>query len=589
MQSTSDIYKRILARDDYIVRRMAVVDGVEYTDETGLVSVAKQHRLYVGTGPGVGGTAAAEYELVLHTDNVLPRLSRIELFVSLAGGGEQSEWIPVGTGFSDTRKRDKIRGEWHVTGFDALLLAEQLYIPTGAEPGEWPRACADVVADICQRIGLTLDPRTLLMEYEVGFPGEMTMRSILGEIAAMHMGNWTVTNAGLLYLAPLVPEGETQDLSDHMSSLLTGTEFAPFSGVEFLYDDEVIAQAGDATGRTLAAECQWATQQMADDALASVQGFVYRPFEAAQAVFDPAMELGDPVSADGTQSVLAALETDFDLLFTADIAAPAEDAVESDFPFVNKEQAKMKEDIANNQAMLWTGIELADHLSTSKKISKYLLGDTSEDDFVVIRGQSFRWIRARTDGSEEQLTDVDGRPLYWDPDVERAEVGVDGHYYIGTEKVKPTIVETPYPVMCYAYEEQVIAQIEFVHTYSADGTMEAYLPAIIMGAGTDLTGLTENGKAKILKHFEGLDVGYRTSYGQNIGMFCGDDGYTDIVGERKPFKLDFTNFDNGSWVENLDGIVEDILYKVDFDDTGRPILITDEVDHQTQIVWGDEV
>lgn len=540
MQTTSDIYKEILARDDYIVRRKAVVDGVEYTDEAGLVSVSKQHRLYVGNGPGVGGTAAAAYELVLHTDNVLPRLSRIELFVSLAGGAEQSEWIPVGTGFSDTRKRDKIRGEWHVTGFDALLLAEQLYLPTGSEPGEWPRVCTSVVADICQRIGLTLDPRTALKEYEVGFPGELTMRSILGEIAAMHMGNWTVTNAGMLYLVPLVPVGETQDLSDHMSSLLTGTEFAPFSRVQFLYDDEVVAQAGDETGRTLTAECQWATQQMAEDALAAVQGFVYRPYEAAQAVFDPAMELGDPVSVDGTQSVLAALETDFDLLFTADIAAPAEDAVESDFPFVNKPQAKMKEDIANNQAMLWTGIDQADHLSTSQKIAKYLREDTSEDDFLRIQGLGITWIRARTDGTEEQATDEDGHPLYWDPDVEKATVEADGWYYVGTEKVKPTIVETPYPVMCYAYEEQVIAQWKFMQVANPDGTA-AFLPTIVMGAGTDPTGETDNGKALFQKHFGGIDLKYQTSMGKTAGAFFRDDGFVDVVQRRASVSYDTAN------------------------------------------------
>ena len=540
MQTTSDIYKRILARDDYIVRKKAVVNGVEYTDDTGLLSVSRVHRLYAGEGPGVGGAVAAEYQLMLHTDNILPRLSRIELFVCLEGGGDTSEWLPMGTGFSSTRYRDKIQGCWKVTGFDALLLAEQPYLDPEETPGEWPRSCQTVVEDIRQRLGLELDERTALGNYEVGYPGEQNMRSILCAIAAMHAANWTVTAAGKLYLVPLVPTGDRQDLSDHMATLLTGTEFAPFSRVRYLYDDEAVAEAGDGTGRTLEAECQWATQEMADAALAVVQGYVYRPYEAEQAVFDPAVELGDPVIVDGVESVMAALETDFDLLCTADISAPAEDAVESDFPFVNKPQAKMKSDIANNQAILWTGIELADHLSTSKKISKYLLGDTSEDDFVVIRGQSFRWIRARTDGSEEQLTDIDGRPLYWDPDVEKAEVGVDGHYYIGTEKVKPTIVETPYPVMCYAYEEQEIASWKFRSVRNPDGTT-AFLPNITMGVGTDPTGETENGKFRITKHFTGADLEYQTSEGKIAGAFFRDDGFTDVTQRRAGVKVDTVN------------------------------------------------
>lgn len=68
----------------------------------------------------------------------------------------------------------------------------------------WPRSARDVMSEISTRIGAPLDPRT-----SIGADGiedsalGMTMREIAGYIAAMNGGNWTVTDDGYLYLAPL--------------------------------------------------------------------------------------------------------------------------------------------------------------------------------------------------------------------------------------------------------------------------------------------------------------------------------------------------------------------------------------------------
>lgn len=582
MHTTSDVYKRILARDDYIVRKKAVVNGVEYGDDSGLALMTKQHQLYAGDGPGIGGTAAAQYELQLHTDNVLPRLSTIELYIRLEGGGEVSEWVPKGTGYSSVRQRDRISGSWNVTGFDALPLAEQRYLKPDEAPGEWPRSDRTVVEDICRRLGVLLDERTVLGEYAVGYEEGLTMRTILSHIAAANAGNWTVTDEGKLYLVPFVPVGERMDLMDHMEALLTGTEFLPFSRIVYLDGDEIVAQAGDETGRTLEAECPWATQEMAENTLEAIRGYVYRPYEATQAIFDPAIELGDPVRVDGMDSVLATMETEFDLLQTAEISAPTEDAVESDFPFVNKAQDRLQQEIDRNQAILWTGIENADHLSTSKKISKYLLGDTSEDNFLTIRGLGITWIRARTDGTEVQATDIDGRPLYWDPDVEKAEVGVDGQFYIGTDKVKYTIVETPYPVMVYDYEEQVIAEWSFKNTSNANGD-RVFLPTISMGAGYGDESDPARGKGTMCKTTSSFEVLLKTSRGNFNGIIAGDD-YTDLLGMRQTKLLDLSQYDNGIITEVIDGDISNQL-KITFDENDDPILVKNGAGHEMGVLW----
>ena len=62
----------------------------------------------------------------------------------------------------------------------------------------------DVVADIASRMGVPVDPRTVINPaYTVGYPNDLTMREILGYIAAAHAGNFVITDAGALRLVPL--------------------------------------------------------------------------------------------------------------------------------------------------------------------------------------------------------------------------------------------------------------------------------------------------------------------------------------------------------------------------------------------------
>ena len=72
------------------------------------------------------------------------------------------------------------------------------------------------MADICARMGVTLDSRTALnAAYQVEYPNDYTMREVLGHVAAAHGGNWVMTDAGKLLLLRLgdIP-AETRYLVD---------------------------------------------------------------------------------------------------------------------------------------------------------------------------------------------------------------------------------------------------------------------------------------------------------------------------------------------------------------------------------------
>lgn len=123
-------------------------------------------------------------------------------------------------------------------------------------------------------------------------------------------------------------------LGQNLGRFEPGLETLPYSRVDLLDSNgDLLHTAGDDTGRTLEAVHPDATQEMADSILASIQGFVYRPYEAQDALLDPAAELGDGVTMDGVRSLLGHAETRFDRLCTSDIRAPITDEIDDEYPY----------------------------------------------------------------------------------------------------------------------------------------------------------------------------------------------------------------------------------------------------------------
>lgn len=135
-----------------------------------------------------------------------------------------------------------------------------------------------------------------------------------------------------------------------------GDPLEPISRVTVWYDDEHAFTAGDDTGRTMELDCPWATQAMADNLLASLKGYVYKPFSAGDALLDPAAELGDGVSIAGTYSVLAQINTTHDLLDASDIGAPGEAELDHEYPYLSPQDREMARKVTLGQSYYGTTI-----------------------------------------------------------------------------------------------------------------------------------------------------------------------------------------------------------------------------------------
>ena len=125
---------------------------------------------------------------------------------------------------------------------------------------------------------------------------------------------------------------------------------APVSKVVLLVDDDTAYVAGDETGRTVELSCPYGTQAMADNILASLRAYTYRPVQAQEALLDPAAELGDGLTVNGIYTVLAQTELNFDALMTCDGGAPGKTEQESEYRYQSPVLTGIQHQIAQTRS-----------------------------------------------------------------------------------------------------------------------------------------------------------------------------------------------------------------------------------------------
>lgn len=246
-----------------------------------------------------------------------------------------------------------------------------------------------------------------------------------------------------------------------------------------------------------------------------------------------------------------------------------------------------------------------DRLITSRRVRKYILGDTSDDNYIHIQDQYIKLITGKvnfqvyllTESGEKLVTENDipliletdggvppatqllnrsGQPLYWQR--EPVSHTPDG-YPLDADGVQiySTTDVTDWPVMVYDYVELVKSQ------YAFDQIDNEYTPQLVLGAGYGDTLDPDKGKGFIRKNTNSFDLWLHTASGEDHGIFIGEE-YTDIVKLRKTTVMDFSGWGSGSFSETIDGGATN-TYTVNFDGEGRPVKITDGEGHETAVIW----
>ena len=276
----------------------------------------------------------------------------------------EADWLPKGTYYIDTREEDWVTGVMKIHGYDAVLKAEAKFL-TEEDTGTWPRTTHQVVASIASRLGVSVDTRFAMNAYKVSYPGDLTMREMLGHIAVAHGGNWVITDDNKLRLVPLKGNADQVDIGNKAASLDVAPKLAAYTGVRVYYDDESAFFAGT-EDNVLEVECPWATQAIANNILSAVSGYEYQPFNAETALLDPAAELGDIVTVGGVTAHLCSIATTFDTLCASDIGAPNEQEIDHEFPFMTKQERTLKRIVSLGLSYYGTIITRANGLEIIK-------------------------------------------------------------------------------------------------------------------------------------------------------------------------------------------------------------------------------
>lgn len=127
----------------------------------------------------------------------------------------------------------------------------------------------------------------------------------------------------------------------NMVSFNKAEQFDGFSKVVIIVSDEIEYSAGTDTGRTLTLNCPWGTQEIANNILQSIKGFQYQPMTAENALVDPAVEIGDGISANGVYSGVYSLETKFNSNLPTTVSAPSDEELYEEHTYVPKSEREV--------------------------------------------------------------------------------------------------------------------------------------------------------------------------------------------------------------------------------------------------------
>ena len=357
MQSTSQLYNSIYSG----IHRFEVKVNIAGTDYgmNVLTSLNSRRSVFGSGSPRLGLAPAGELSLSLYLDSgSVPRMAEIRPYFRVVNDSRQSEWIAKGVYYVDTREADTTTGLLTLQAYDSMLKGEVKY-PSVSH--SWPYSDINTVTEIASFLGVAVDAQTtslMTAGFMIPLPAQYTLREALQYIAALYGGSFVITDQNTLRLIPLWSVKTTEDAPLGGTHRLTAAPaFPSCTGVRFLVDNDQELFAGDEIGYVYEISCPFATQAAADRLLTKMQGFVYRPFTAEAAVINPACELGDTIAIpDGLGgtflSGLFSSDLVFDSLCAASVAAPEDEELDHEYPYIPASERSFTRRIQNVQSEL---------------------------------------------------------------------------------------------------------------------------------------------------------------------------------------------------------------------------------------------
>lgn len=334
MQTTSELWNTLYSDISTKTNVKVVIAGVEYTPATlGLVQVTNG---MFDDDFSIGNCFSAELTVKVRNGNDIPAMSKVELYIQLRNGTQESEWIRKGIYFIDTREVGKI---WTtLTCYDRMLMTEN---PFPTQSGDtWPMPMNAFVSRVCSKIGCTLDSRSSISStYKVDKPTGITMRTALGYIAACHAGNFVMTDDGKLRLIKH-GQGDTVTMTSAMG-YDAGYTYEPIQYVRMTTDDddEYLAGTDPESDSVFGVEMQnpYATSAITTAVYNALTGYVYHPYSASGMRVNPATEIGDKFTYNDTTHYIYYARMNLYPSYKGDIKAPGQGEINHEYLYEGAE------------------------------------------------------------------------------------------------------------------------------------------------------------------------------------------------------------------------------------------------------------
>jgi hypothetical protein len=293
----------------------ADINGVEYGRDK-IIDFEIEESLVSGDEFEIGTAIVSKLVIRLRTNAEIPTNAKVVPYVALSADGitdisgiddylhdGMTDWVPLGEFYVDTR--EKINNTWEYTCYDKLMFANTPYVSSLTYPATM-RAVWD---EICTQLGYTYDSSVIIdLSYMVpAAPTGYTCRQVMGFIAAANAASVYAGRDGVIrfkrFSATESPVFEMTP-SDYIRARLTNP-VKSYSRVVVVYDpdDDLAYEAG--TGdedHTLYVDCPFATQAIADNLLAALNGFAYAPLEMDIRGY-PQLEPGDVIQFERDESM----------------------------------------------------------------------------------------------------------------------------------------------------------------------------------------------------------------------------------------------------------------------------------------------
>ena len=190
-----------------------------------------------------------------------------------------------------------------------------------------------------------------------------------------------------------------------------GIASKPISKVELLDENgDVVASAGDDTGKTLTALHPDGTGEMARAILGKVKGYTHTGYDGSDALLDIAAEIGDAMTVAGHYVPLITQDIEFSPLCASGISSPDADEIDDEYPYKSPTQRQIERNMAKTRSLI---------TKTSESINLRIDGiDGDVSSLQVSLGKVQSVVSTKIDGKTAQSM--------IDQSVNKIELRVDG-------------------------------------------------------------------------------------------------------------------------------------------------------------------